>query len=290
MAVGFIADKLRLFTQDTARISTNLLFYFVTPSVIISSFLSMEFSKEKATALAIAFVGAAATKLLGIALSAPFFNRDDNGAVYKFGSIYGNMGYMALPMANAVLGEEGVFYCSAGVVAFNVVCFTHGIYLMTSSKGEKKKFEFRRIILNPGVISVCIGLPLFITGVTLPQVITAPLSYLAAMNTPLAMIFFGTYIANTDIKRMFLDKNIYLVALIKLVAMPLVMLCAYKLLGMGGTLLTACMISSSAPSANNTVMFSAKYGKDTGLASKVVALVSFISVITMPVMVALSSM
>ena len=290
VAVGFIADRLKLFTEDIARAATNLLFYFVTPSVIITSFLSMDYSPERAKALGIAFLGAVCTKLLGIVLSKPLFGKDaELTPVYRFGAVYGNMGYMALPMANAVLGEEGVFYCSAGVVAFNVVCFTHGISLMDKSKKDGKRFNLKRVILNPGVISVTLGLPLFLFGITLPKLVLQPLQYLAGMNTPLAMIFFGTYIANTDIKKMFLDKKIYLVALLKLIVMPLVMFGLYKLLGLSGVLLTACMISSSAPSANNTVMFAAKYGRDTGLASKVVALVSFISVFTMPVMIALAS-
>jgi hypothetical protein len=35
-------------------------------------------------------------------------------------------------------------------------------------------------------------------------------------------------------------------------------------------------------------MFSAKYGKDTGVASKIVSLCSLVSIFTMPVMIALS--
>ena len=68
------------------------------------------------------------------------------------------------------------------------------------------------------------------------------------------------------------------------------MLCVFKVAGISGALLTACMISASVPSANNTVMFSAKYGKDTGVASKIVAICSLVSVFTMPVMIALSKM
>ena len=47
-------------------------------------------------------------------------------------------------------------------------------------------------------------------------------------------------------------------------------------------------LAASAPSANNTVIFAAKYGKDTALASQTVAVVSFISIATMPFMIALT--
>lgn len=291
VAVGFMADRLKIFTESTAKLSNNLLFYFVTPAVILNSFLSMEFSAQKAASLGMAFLCAVGTMMLGSLLTTLLFkNKGEDRSIYRFATIYGNMGYMALPLAGALLGSEGVFYCSAGVMAFNTVCFTHGIWLMSKPvNGKKAKFELSRIIRNPGVISVLIGLPLFITGVKVPGILSAPLSYIAGMNTPLAMIFFGTYIANTDIKRMFFDRAIYLVGIIKLLVVPLIMLCIYRLAGISGTLLTACMISASAPSANNTVMFSAKYGHDTQTASKIVALVSFMSIITMPLMIVFAS-
>ena len=46
VAAGFTADKLRIFTEKTARASNDLLFYIVTPCVIINSFLTTSFSKD----------------------------------------------------------------------------------------------------------------------------------------------------------------------------------------------------------------------------------------------------
>mgnify|MGYP000092614844 len=66
------------------------------------------------------------------------------------------------------------------------------------------------------------------------------------------------------------------------------MLLIFRLCGVTGALLTSCIISASAPTANNTVMFAAKYGRDTGLSSKVVAVITFLSILTMPLMIALS--
>ena len=65
----------------------------------------------------------------GIVLAEPFFRKKDNGnnAVFKFACVYGNMGYMALPLCQSLLGSEGVFYCSAGVVAFNILSFAISI-------------------------------------------------------------------------------------------------------------------------------------------------------------------
>ena len=290
VAVGFVADRSKVFTQDTAKKSNDLLFYIITPAVIIQSFMNMEFDTKTASTLGIAFLCMSATLTVGIFLAVPFFNKSgERKSIFKYAVTYGNMGYMALPLCQAMLGNEGVFYCSAGVVAFNILCFTHGIWLMTKGDG-KAKFELKRLVLNPGVISVVIGLPLFVFGIELPNALQSAVDYVAALNTPVAMLFFGTYIANTDLKKMFTVPQNYLVALLKLLVLPGIMLGLFKLFGISGTLLTACIISASVPSANNTVMFAAKYGKDTGCASQIVAFDSALSIITIPFMVALSKL
>lgn len=288
VAVGFAADKLKVFKQTTAKLSNDLLFYIITPCVIIQSFMNMTFDVKTVKSLGIAFLCMAGTLTMGMLISIPVFNKSgDNKAIFKYAVNYGNMGYMALPLCQAMLGNEGVFYCSAGVVAFNIFSFTHGIWVMTKSKGNSS-FDFKKLLFNPGVISVLIGMPFFIFDINLPQVFDTAIGHVSNLNTPLAMLFFGTYIANTDLKNMFKLKENYLVALLKLLVLPAIMLGIYKLVGVSGTLLSACMISASVPSANNTVMFSAKYGKDTGVASQVVAFNSGLSVLTIPLMVALS--
>ncbi|HOJ35644.1 MAG TPA: AEC family transporter, partial [Clostridiales bacterium] len=201
--------------------------------------------------------------------------------------VYANMGYMALPLAEAVVGPEGVFYCSAGVITFNIFSFTHGVWLMESDDKDKK-FNIKSLILNPGVLSVMVGLPLFLFSVKLPIIIQKPISYMASMNTPLAMIILGTYISKADFKTIFKDTRLFGVLFLKLIAVPLLMFGIFKLAGVSGALLTSVLISASSPSASNTVMFSAKYGKNTRTASKIVSFVTFFSILTMPIIIALS--
>ncbi len=291
VAVGYIADKKGVFTEKTARAANDLLFYIITPCVIINSFLTTEFSPETSRGFLLAAVGGAVTHILGIALSVPFFrnNENKNNAVFKFACVYGNMGYMALPLAEAVLGSEGVFYCSAGVIVFQVFTFTHGVWQMNRGGDGKEKFAPRKLFFNPGVIAVCIGLPFFLAKIKLPEIIMSPVSFIGSMNTPLAMLMLGTYMSNAGLKTIFKNREQYLVAAVKIIAVPVAFYAIMKVTGiLSGALFTACMIQASAPSANNTVMFAAKYGRDTGVASKTVAFVSFASVLTMPVMIALT--
>lgn len=286
VAVGFVCDKTGIYTEKAARLTNNLLFHIVTPAIIIQSFTNVEYTPENFRNLLMSFLGGAVLHLAGILISLPLFNKYhiDSKAVYKFAIVQGNVGYMVLPLAAAVLGDEGVFFCSGVLIPFNICQFTYGMYLM---KG-KDAVSAKSLILNPGVISVVIGLPLFLLSVRLPRIIGEPVGYIASLNTPLAMLMFGTYLSKTELKKTFFRKEAYLVALAKLICVPLISVAVYKLIGLTGTLLTALTISASAPSANSTVMFSTKYERDNAAASQTVAVVSFLSVITMPVMIALS--
>lgn len=309
VAAGFICDRLGVFTQKTAKASNDLLFYVITPAVIINSFTTTEFTPDIAKGLILAAACGAVTHIIGILVSLPFFRdaKNPDNAIFKYAAIYGNMGYMALPLSKAMLGDDGPLYCSMGIAVFQIFSFTHGIWLMNRSS-DGKKFNPKSIILNAGVIAVIIGIPLLLikyfvtqktgTQFSYPSILTEPLSYIGSMNTPLAMVMLGTYMANADIKTMFRNKQQYLCALIKIIITPVIALCVFRLVlpyaGLPETvltpLLTSSVIQASAPSANNTVMFSAKYGKDTAIASKTVAFISFASVITMPVMIALSQL
>ena len=289
--VGFICHKTGIYTEKASRLTTNLLFYIVAPAIIIRSFCGMTYNPDALKGLLLALAGGIFLHLVGI-ITIPFlFNKGDKktACIFKYACVYGNVGYMALPLAQAVLGDEGVFYCSVILVPFNVLSFTHGVSIMQKGDGQSK-FNIKKLLVNPGVIGVAIGLPLFLLQVKLPDVIYSPVSYIADLNTPLAMVMFGTYLASADWKTLFSDKRIFGSAIVKLILVPLITIGCLRLFGYGGTLIAACALSASAPTASNTVMFAAKYDKDTALASKVTAFVSVLSIVTMPVMIAIAQM
>lgn len=285
--VGFICDRKGIFTEKTAKLTNELMFTIILPAIILQSFLTADNSKENIGKMLIAAAFGTLLQVLGVLFGTVFFHKKDdpNNGIFKYGCAFGNTGYMAIPLAEALCGKEGVLFSSVVLMVFNIFNFTYGIYAIA---GGKASLKVKQIFINPGTLMILIGLPILLSGVKMPEIILKPVDYVASVNTPLAMIIFGTYLSKANIKTMFTDKRIYLAAAIKLILIPIAMLGGLKLFGQTGALALAVMISSSVPSANTTFMFSVKYGLDAGLASKLVAAVSFMSIVTMPLAIALT--
>ena len=287
-AIGFIADKTKIFIQADGKRLVDLLFNLILPFAIINSFRSMERTPEHIKGLVIAFLLALLTHLLGIGISALTFKKRSvaQRGIYHYAITFSNAAFLALPLAESVVGEEGVFYCSCYVAVFNIFAFTYGINQIS---GKTAKINVKNLIFNPGSISVIIGIPLFLLQPNLPVFVTDVMQRVGACNSPMAMIVFGTFLANCNFKNIFVKKEIYFVSLLRLVVIPVIMLFVFKLIGVSGNMLTALTISASAPVATNTAMYAAKYDNDTALSSELVGQTSVFSVITMPVIVALAS-
>ncbi len=287
-SVGFAADKTKIFVQADAKRLVDLLFNMILPIAVINSFLSMERTKEHIRLLFFAFLLALLTHVFAIGLSSLTFRKRDKkeSGIYHYAITFSNAAFFALPLAQSVVGNEGVFYGSCYISIFNVFAFTYGIHQIS---GGKAKINAKKLIFNPGSISVIIGLPLFLLGVHLPDFLSDTMGRIAACNSPMAMIVFGTFFANCKYKNIFVKKEIFLVSFLRLIFIPCCMLFIFRLLGASGNMLVSLVISTSAPVATNTAMYSAKYDNDTALSAEIVGQTSIFSIITMPVIVALAS-
>lgn len=288
-AVGFAADKSKIFVRADAKKLVDLLFNLILPIAIINSFLSMEKTPQRVKGLFIAFLLAFLTHALAIGISTLSFRKRPlkERGIYHYAITFSNAAFLALPLAHSVVGDEGVFYSSCYVAFFNILAFTYGINQIS---GKTAKINFKNLILNPGTISVLIGIPLFLLQIQLPDFLADTMQRVGSCNSPMAMIVFGTFFANCNFKNIFLKKEVYYVSLMRLIVIPLVMLGVFKLVGVSGNMLVALTISASAPVATNTAMYAAKYDNDTALSAELVGQTSIFSIITMPVIVALAQM
>jgi predicted permease len=269
-----------------AKQMTNLLLKVVTFCVIVESFLLVDFSAQKVKSLLIGGGACFVCTLVGILVLIPFFRKQEKNrqSVLRFGVTFSNCGFMSLPLVSALMGPEGVFTVSVFVAVFQCFCWTLGVKIY--HRFDKK--ALKKIIFNPGVISVLVGLPLFLFDVNCPDIILSPLGMLADLNTPVAMVVTGYYLSKMTLKIQKGDDCLLLAAFLRLVVIPLCTFGVLYLLGLRGFLLTTCMVPVCAPTASNTSLFAVMFGGDQVYASRLVSICTLLSIFTMPLIIALA--
>lgn len=284
--VGYISNKTKILTLESTKDMTNLVLYIVTPCVIINSY-QRDFDPAMMKGLFITLIAAVMSFAVNILLAHLLVHDKDarREKSMRFGAVFSNCGYMSLPLQQALLGEEGVFYGATYVAIFQIMLWTYGIILMS---GSFKNISLKNILINPGVTSTVLGILVFVFSVKIPFVISEPIKFLAALNTPIPMVIVGFHLANANLR--FRGQSPYVAILLRLILSPLLMLLGLYVFKVTGDILVSCVISAASPFAAVTTMFSEKFGADTELSATTVSLTTLLSIITMPVVVGLAAM
>ena len=284
IVIGYFTVKKGMFTKESLGSITSFLLYIVTPCLLVSSFLSAESGKLDGWTLLLAAVLPALSIVISIALSYLFFRREPSGRrrVLRFSMIFCNVGFMGIPLVEGIVGSEGVLYGSFFIAVFNIFCWTYGYVMMGGGK-----VRLKALLLNPGVIGIVIGLPLYLLDVPVPALFVEPVELISALNTPLAMIVVGGYIAQVKLRAFVSDLAVYKMAVLRLVVAPLLYLALVWLLRPDETLLMSTVIQAATPVAANCVLFAVQYDSDAELASKSVAVSTALSVVTIPLLTVL---
>lgn len=285
IGVGFLAAKFEILREEGARQITDLLLIIVIPCVIIMAFQA-SFEPSLIKNLLIAALLAALTHAAGILISKLIFRNEapDRKMMLVYSTVFYNAGFFSLPLLRALLGETGVLYGSVFVAVFNLFAWTYGIRLMNGENGASKWKTF----LNPGIISLLIALALVLFNIRLPDVVQTTLRYITGLHTPLAMIIIGCQFylmwRNFNLRDLALWKTV----LARNILIPLIMLALIFYLAQDKTLFFASVITASAPTATNTILFATKYRQDVNTAVQTVILTTLLTIISIPLIMALA--
>ena len=287
MGVGALCRRCRLLDEASVKGIVNVLILIVTPCLIVDVF-QRPFDPSMMHGLAWAALLAFLAHVVLVVAARLFPCRDGNSRpVLRLAVAFSNAGFMGVPLEQAILGAEGVFYGVVYVVMFNIFIWSWGLREM---RGEGGSGSVRQMVLNPGTIGIAVGLPIFLLSASLPTPVRTPVSLLAGLNTPLAMLVIGFYLAGADFGRVVRTPSAYAAGFVRLVLFPLALIAA---LYPARTLfpremMLALVIAASAPVAAMVSMFAAKFGRDVDLSVGLVSGTTLLSILTMPPVIALA--
>lgn len=306
---GFILRKTNLVHSDSLYSISNILLCFAQPMLIIQAFAVDPIAPTGETLLNFlwVFLFAVAAIFLTFFVSKLCFlfmkgeEQRQKRDILIFISTFSNCAFVGLPFVDMFTNgdSEAMMYITVFTVAFNLILWTLGAYLITQ---DKKQISIKKALLNPCTVGSVIGFILFLVPqinifnmdevAELSQIVT----YGGGMTAPLSMLVVGVRIAELSPKKLFCDKTLYLTAFVRLIlsaALTYLLILPFKLTGVFADspyVLLAPVIAMAMPPAASVVAFAEKLDGEKETAAAAYSLGTILAIVSLPFVLMLISM
>jgi hypothetical protein len=208
IVVGYIARKAKAMDQSLIRGLSGFILNVALPFTIITGF-DRSIPRSALPDLAETALWTIALHGFSIAAATLAFRKfpDNERKVLSYITVFSNCGFMGLPVVESVFGKIGVMYASIYVVIFQAFIWTYGVALFS---GNASKGQLKKALLNPGTISVLIGLVLWFLPFELPGALNDSITSMSNLTTPLSMVVVGATLADVPLKGLLKGKELWI--------------------------------------------------------------------------------
>ncbi|WP_300330035.1 AEC family transporter [Fusobacterium sp.] len=274
--IGYTLKMLKILSKEDASVLLKLIFYLMSPAVIVISVSSMEFTKTLIYYPISAICIHCVMIVIGIIFSRFLKLTDNERKIFRGGTLIMNMTFI-LPFFIVFFGEKNVYLLSL-FDAGNLVMITTIVYsIFVSQKDDSIKDKMIKIVKSPLIMALAIGIVINITKVTIPEGIRITLQQIASVTGVLIMIALGAYFT-PKFSRLKLSLIIIAVKVIGILIVGTIVGRILPLDDMGRTII---LLGALSPVGNNILTYVFITDGDMELAINVVSLsiiLSFINV------------
>ena len=317
MLAGVIIKKCKLVPDGFGKGLSNIVLYIGQPALIFLAYVR-EFDKTiLINSLWIILFATVAHIIFAVASHFAFKGAENaKRKMLSFATIFSNAAFMGIPLIGAAMGDDALIYASMYNIVFNLFLWSLGVNICTSpdeacgdnaTEGIKLKEEHKgsllKAVLHPVTIAAAVGLVFFFTPLNrymndsnyLGGLLSEGFGMLKGLVAPLSMIIIGIRLADMNLKGFFSDKYLYIFLALRHFALPIAVCAIMRLVIVLGVpvsldILTVVAILACTPSASSSTMFAERYDCDSAYVSKLVAVSTIISVVTMPAVIYLATL
>lgn len=289
--MGFLIVKAGILKADDSRVLSMLLLYVIVPCVCIMGF-QIERTAENSRMVELALLSALVMNGMDILLgklAEKLFHLD---LVEKASVMYPNAGNLVIPLVTGVFGGEWVMYVTVYSMVQTTLVWTHARMMMSGVK----KISLRDVVCNVNILAISLGCLMFLFRIQLPGIVQDAFSMAGNTVGPMAMLITGMVMADIDLKRLKAYRRIWKPVLLRLVILPVILVCLAKFTNMaalaphGETLMIISLLSTIAPAANIVTQFSQMFNRDALYASLINTVTMLLCIVTMPLLIAFYQM
>ncbi len=290
--IGVVATKSGVITETLKEGIASLVVNITLPFLIFSSFTALDITLEllKNGLLVILMSLASLFFLLfaGRLSAAALKMRRDTSPIHILHTAFGNIVFLGFPLINALFpGGQALFYATLFYMAATAILWTIGVNLLnyTDPPGIKQKL---RNLVNPNTIAFILGIIFMLSGLRMPAVIDTPLTGLGQTTSYLSMLYIGSMLARTDMHRVFIQPEAYVLSVNKMIVSPLLLIIIFRVilnslsLTMDPVAFAVVILQSGTPCMAIIVVLAKKFNANDALAMENVFISTILSLFTLP--------
>ncbi len=230
---------------------------------------------------------------------------------YQMLTIFGNVSFIGIPLASAVLGSGSLIFVSIFNLLFNLLVYTLGISLLQSAASRQAKesaalsdgqtsvstgqasegigssanqFSSGRLqkLVNAGTISAALTIVFYLGNFHVPVIISSTLNYAGRATTLLSMLVLGVSVAQMAPKDIFSNPKLYIFTLIRQILVPIGCVLLMRMFIDNRLILNTMLLMAAVPAANMPLMLAKQMDMDTEAISQGIILTTILSLATVP--------
>ncbi|PSJ21158.1 permease [Halomonas sp. ND22Bw] len=261
--------------------------YFALPALVIRALTENPLGEVFDPTYLLAYGGGSlAVFLSGLTLAMTLQRKPlGTGAIQALGMSAANSGFIGYPVAAMVVGSQAALFLAMNMLVESLLIIPLALILAElgqqagSGLGKALRETGRRLVRNPILIGLTVGVLLSATGLSLPSPLTRVIDMLAGAAGPAALFVIGGSLYGLKPKGMV--RDIGQVAVGKLVLHPLAVFGVFLLLpDVDPTMLTGALLFACAPMISVYPLLGRRFGLDDIAAATLMVstLTSFVTI------------
>lgn len=209
---------------------------------------------------------------------------------YHVLTVFGNVGFIGIPVASAVLGTESLVFVSLNTLIFNILIYSYGMTILRKAAIRQGKYQpaghsesLMKSLINAGTVSAVFMIVFYLADLPIPSVIYTTLNYAGRSTTFLSMLVLGVSLAQMAIRDIFSQPKLYIFIVIRQILVPVAFGLILGHFINNSLILNTAVLLLAVPAANMPLMMSKQLQIDADTISQGIILSTLLSLITIPV-------